>query len=99
MKGKFKVSGKKVVILVILFICLLIGIGIDYCLFKPSKVNKYIASNIYKTPANSAFKDDRFYQCVVDNYNIKNDPDVPYTTNLSDSQLNSIYSLDCENKG
>ena len=36
------------------------------------------------------FKDDKFYQCVVDSYNSSYSPDIGYTTSLSDEQLNKM---------
>ena len=69
--------------------------GINYCFYSPSKINKYIASNLYKTPANNAFEDDNFYQCVVDAYNSENGTNVAYTDSLSDSQLETITKLSC----
>ena len=98
MKGKFKLDAKKIIILIVFVICLGIVFGINYCFFSPSKVNKYIASNMYKTPANSAFSDDNFYQCVVDAYNTKNNASLAYTVSLSDSELQTIEELWCNNK-
>lgn len=40
-----------------------------YCLLSPTIINKYIASNIYKAPANTYFDDQNFYNCVVRYYN------------------------------
>ena len=68
---------------------------VDYCLLSPTVINKYIATNIYKAPANSYFDDEKFYNCVIDAYNRKNKTSLPYTQSLTDTQLNSIKKLSC----
>ena len=68
---------------------------VDYCLLSPTVINKYISTNIYKTPANSYFDDENFYNCVIDAYNIENGRSLPYTQSLTDTQLNSIKTLYC----
>lgn len=50
---------------------------------------------IQNTPSNPAFKDWNFYKCVINSYNGSIFPGIPYTTNLTDEQLNTITSLDC----
>ena len=94
-----KVNSIAIIIVLVLMIVGVIGYGINYCFYSPSPINRYIASNLYETPANSYFEDDKFYQCVVDAYNKKNNPNLSYTTNLSDEQLASITSLFCWNYG
>ena len=64
-----KVNSKRIIIILVLMVVGVIGYGINYCFYSPSPINKYIASNLYKTPANNAFEDINFYQCVVDAYN------------------------------
>ena len=49
-------------------------------------------------PANSAFDDQNFYNCVVDTYNKENNASISYTTSLSDVQLKAIKSLSCSSK-
>ena len=93
MKSKFKINRKNIIIIFIIAIIVMLLFGINYCLFSPSSINKYIASNIYKTPANSAFKDDNFYTCVVDTYNRENRTSIAYTTSLSNEELQKITSL------
>ena len=65
--------------------------------YRPTKVNALIASIIYKAPANSDFKDINFYKMVIRGYNNAVGPNgpnaVPYTTNLSTSQLEKIKSV------
>ena len=68
---------------------------VDYCLLSPTVINKYIATNIYKAPANSYFDDENFYNCVIKAYNIENNTSLPYTKSLTDTQLNSIKTLNC----
>lgn len=95
MKVNFKVDSKGVIIFLVILIIGIVSFGLSYCFFSPSPINRYIASNIYKTPANSAFVDDNFYNCVVDAYNNANHTSVAYTTNLSDNQLQTIKTLQC----
>ena len=93
------VKNKKILTIVFsLLIVFILGfILIQNAFFKPTKLNYFIASKIYKTPANTAFTDENFYKCVVDAYNRKNNTSIPYTTNLSDEQLNTINELVCMN--
>ena len=63
--------------------------------FAPTKLNKFVAYKLYKEPANSAFTDQNFYNCVVDSYNHKNRTSLPYTTNLTDEQLQEIEEVSC----
>ena len=68
---------------------------IYYSFYTPSYINEYIATNIYKAPANSYFDDENFYNCVIDAYNSENKTSLPYTQSLTDTQLNSIKILNC----
>ena len=63
--------------------------------FAPTKLNKFVAYKLYKEPASSAFTDQNFYNCVVDSYNRKNRTSLPYTTNLTDEQLQEIEEVSC----
>lgn len=83
---------------IILFTMLIgvLSLGINYTFCAPTKINAYIAANVYSEPANSYFDDENFYKCVVDAYNYTNNPHLPYTTNLSDDELNKIYNLNCD---
>ena len=83
-------------ILSIIIIILGVAFLINYIFYTPSYINAYIATNIYKEPANKYFDDDTFYKCVVDAYNKENKTSIPYTQSLSDSQLGSIKRVDCE---
>ena len=85
-------------ILSIIIIILGVAFLINYIFYTPSYINAYIATNIYKEPANKYFDDDNFYKCVVDAYNRENKPSIPYTQNLSDSQLGSIKRVECDGK-
>ena len=82
-------------ILSIIIIILGVAFLINYIFYTPSYINAYIATNIYKEPANKYFDDDNFYKCVVDAYNNENNPSIPYTQSLSDSQLGSIKEVVC----
>ena len=82
---KFKFNSKVVITLLIVSITFIVGYGINFCFYKPTKINAYIARNLYKTPANTAFVDDNFYKCVVDAYNKKNKTSVAYTENLTEN--------------
>ena len=85
------------ILLPILIICI-VG-SVYYNLTKPTKINSFIASKIYKMPANTAFIDENFYKCVVDAYNKINETNVAYTESLTDEQLKSITSLECSGYG
>ena len=80
-------------ILSIIIIILGVAFLINYIFYTPSYINAYIATNIYKEPANKYFEDDKFYKCVVDAYNKENKASIPYTQSLSDSQLGSIKKV------
>ena len=86
-------------ILSIIIIILGVAFLINYIFYTPSYINAYIATNIYKEPANKYFDDDNFYECVVDAYNNENKASIPYTQNLSDSQLGSIKKVECDGNG
>ena len=91
------VKNKKILTIVFsLLIVFILGfILIQNAFFKPTRLNYFIASKIYKTPANKAFTDENFYKCVVDAYNEKNNTSVAYTTSLTDEQLKTITYLSC----
>ena len=85
---------------VVLFVLTFIGIsgivlGLDLTFNKPTTLNKIVASKIYKEPANKAFTDQNFYNCVVDAYNSENNTNVAYTENLTDEQLKTLETLSC----
>ena len=82
----------------IIILSAIIGIGIlgiNYTFCYPTKINAYIAANVYSEPANSYFDDESFYMCIVDQYNSDNNTNIAYTENLSDEQLSKIDYLDC----
>ena len=83
-------------ILSIIIIILGVAFLINYIFYTPSYINAYIATNIYKEPANKYFDDDNFYKCVVNAYNKENSTSIPYTQSLSDSQLGSIKKVECD---
>lgn len=80
----------------LLLISIVIGFGVNYVFYEPTEMNAFIASKIYKAPANNYFKNDYFYKLVVDAYNLENGTSIPYTTNLSLDQLKTIKSLTLE---
>ena len=86
---------KIIIILSFFFIFALVSVFIHNAFFKPTKLNAFITSKIYKSPSNSSFKDDVLYKCVIDAYNEQNNTQEPYTTNLSNSQLSTIENLTC----
>ena len=95
-------SRKRAVTLIIILSLILSGLlFINYNMTKPTKLNKIIASK-YNAPANSAFTDQNFYNCVVDSYNYDADyqgyKKISYTTKLSDDQLKDFYDLVCISK-
>mgnify|MGYP001040130439 CR=1 FL=1 len=88
-------SRKRAVTLIIILSLILSGLlFINYNMTRPTKLNKIIASK-YNAPANSAFTDQNFYNCVVDEYNSNDSKKISYTTNMSDTQLKSINTLSC----
>ena len=88
-------SRKRAVTLIIMLSLILSGLlFINYNMTRPTKLNKIIASK-YNAPANSAFTDQNFYNCVVDEYNSNDSKKISYTTNMSDTQLKSINTLSC----
>ena len=90
-----KVKKKNIIIILsILFITLLAG-GINLSFYQPTSINRFISSKLYKSPANTAFVDQNFYNCVVDAYNEKNNASIAYTEILTDEQLQTITRLTC----
>ena len=91
------VKNKKILTIVFsLLIVFILGfIFIQNAFFKPTKLNYFIASKIYKTPANTAFTDESFYKCVVDSYNEEKKTKHAYTYSLSDDELASLNKLYC----
>ena len=99
-KTKLKKNKKKIVI--VLSICILLFMLVfSYTnLNNPTKLNAYIAHVINKgAPANNYFDDEIFYKAVVNAYNKKNKTSLPYTTNLTDSQLKNITSVSYDGAG
>jgi Leucine-rich repeat (LRR) protein/translation initiation factor IF-1 len=95
-----KLNIRNIIIFILVFIGLSgIILGVDLTFNKPTTFNKIIAAKLYKEPANKAFTDQNFYNCVIDAYNNENQTNkVPYTYNLSDDELKSITQLICHNK-
>lgn len=57
-----------------------------------------LPKRVEATPANPAFKDDNFYQCVIDKFS-ESESGAMIDTNLTDEQLANIVELDCKNRG
>ena len=93
-------SRRRAITLIVILSLILSGIiFINYNMRESTKSIDEISSSKYKTSANKAFEDQNFYNCVVDAYNTENSKSVSYTTNLSDSQLQTIENISCESKG
>ena len=90
-------KNRAIVLIIILSIFIFFIGGVHYNLIRPTKINKIIASK-YKEPANKHFLDQKFYNCVIEEYNNENNASFPYTANLTDEQLGSIKSVSCTNK-
>lgn len=91
-----KVKKKNIIIILsILFIALLAG-GINLSLYQPTSINRFISSKLYKSPANTAFVDQNFYNCLIDNYNRSRTTKVAYTEKLTDEQLQGMMYVSCE---
>ena len=89
-------SNKKVVTLIGIISAVLIGliINLEYNLNNPTEFNKIIALK-KNAPANKAFDDQNFYNCVIDAYNEENKTSLSYTTNLTTEQLKTIKEVSC----
>ena len=88
---------RAITLIIVLNFMIVLLLGVNYNVTNPTKINKIIAST-YKTPANKAFTDQNFYNCIIDNYNKENTTSLAYTTNLTDEQLSSIKELHCSSK-
>ena len=86
-----------------IFFITIIGTLLVLCsIFPVSKTITKImmTSKNYEEPANNAFTDQNFYNCVVDAYNKKNPDDhKEYTDNLTDEELQTIVTLSCLGSG
>lgn len=80
------------VIISIIASTLVIG---NYMISKPISYRKHLLTDVNTTPANSAFVDENFYECVMDNFNSSKGTNFSYTYELNDEQLNLIESLTC----
>ena len=89
---------RRAITLIVILSLVLSGIlFINYNMTRPTKLNKIIASKS-GAPADSAFDDPEFYDCIHMRYNNEfkfNDP-IPYNTKLSDKQLSTITELSCD---
>ena len=85
---------RAITLIIVLNFMIVLLLGVNYNVTNPTKINKIIA-NTYKTPANKAFTDQNFYNCVIDEYNYENFTKLPYTTSLTNEQLKTIETLHC----
>ena len=85
---------RAITLIIVLNFMIVLLLGVNYNVTNPTKINKIIAST-YKTPANKAFTDQNFYNCVIDEYNYENFTKLPYTTSLTNEQLKTIETLHC----
>ena len=88
---------RAITLIIVLNFVIVLLLGVNYNVTNPTKINKVIA-NTYKTPANKAFTDQNFYNCVIDNYNSENNTSLAYTTSLTNEQLSSMNELNCFSK-
>jgi len=84
-------------LLIILSLCLL---GLFFMNQNKTTITfNEVSVNTYMAPANKAFNDDAFYNCVVDAYNSTNNKSVSSLTSLTDAQLATIKKLTCVENG
>ncbi len=94
MKNKSKKNKKKVIIGLSVFLAVFISVFSFINLKYPTKMNAYIAHVINKgDPACGLFKDENFYNAVVDAYNKENDMNLPYTISLNRTLLSTIKEV------
>ena len=94
-KIKLKLNNKTKIIFSILVIGIIVPTFIVCAFYKPTKLNKYIASTLYKEENNIYFNDNTLYNCIIDAYNKENDTTKPYTYSLSLEELSSIKEVTC----
>lgn len=85
---------------ILISICLILSVFL--IAFASYNINKLFANLSGDTiPANSAFDDINFYNCVIENYNKYSKTKIEdklENTNLTDAELESIDKLYCNNK-
>ena len=94
-KIKLKLNNKTKIIFSILVIGIIVPTFIVCAFYKPTKLNKYIASTLYKEENNIYFNDNTLYNCIIDAYNKENNTTNPYTYSLSLEELSSIKEVTC----
>ncbi len=92
-----KLSNKFKIIFSILIIGIILPVFILCSFYRPTTLNKYIVSKMYNEPVNSYFKDQNFYNCIIDAYNKENNTSYTYDYNLNEEELSSIKKLECSN--
>jgi len=99
---KYSIKNKKSVIMLVIIGAIALFFGLDMAFFKPTVLNKYIATKLYKTPAHTSFVDANFYSCIIDEYNanVTNESEkLAYSSKISDAKLQEITKLTCSGKG
>ena len=98
--NKIKNNKKKVIGVTIGVFAVFIFTFAIYNLNNPTYFNRLFANVLNNgKPANDAFEDNTFYSCVVDTYNRDHqDNQKAYTDNLTDEELASINSLECQGR-
>ncbi len=96
--NKIKNNKKKVIGITFGVFAVFIFTFAVYNLNNPTYFNRLFANVLNNgKPANDAFEDNTFYSCVVDAYNRDHqDNQKAYTDNLTDEELASINSLECQ---
>ena len=96
--NKIKNNKKKVIGITASVVVAFIFTFAVYNLNNPTYFNRLFANVLNNgVPANSNFEDNTFYSCVVDAYNRDHqDNKKAYTDNLTDEELASITSLECQ---
>lgn len=82
-------------LLIIIFIITAASITGLYMIQKPITTKKSLTTDLSSAPANNAFNDAVFYQCIVKEYNKENEDDLDDNAYLNDSQLSTITHLRC----
>ena len=85
------------IIIISIAIIMALGLFIEYTFYKPTQLNFFVASKIFKSPDKYGFENSDDYKNAVDLYNDMNNSNLPYTTNWTDEQAEVIASLDSSN--
>ncbi|MEG2620976.1 MAG: hypothetical protein RSA10_02645, partial [Bacilli bacterium] len=92
LKSKNKVNTKVWIFALVLIIFFIVLITVSL----KNNASKLKGTARFEIPANTAFKDNNFYRCVVNAYNEENNTKHDINYNLSDVELTKITKLDCD---